>query len=73
MDESTRLWMGAGFLLAGTLLIRLRMLLVPWLTGLYQKLGIDVPQEQYARQFFFIGVLVILFGILIATNLITIF
>jgi hypothetical protein len=72
MDDATRLWMGAGFLLAGILLIRLRTLLVPWLTGLYHKLGIDVPQEQYARQFFFIGVLMILFGILVATNLVTI-
>lgn len=71
MDDTLRLLLGFLFLILGILMIRLRLRLAPWLTGLYHKLGIDVPEEQYARQFYFIGILMILFGFLIATNFIT--
>ncbi len=37
--------------------------------ALYRKIGIDVPGHQYARQFRFIGVLLIVLGALVVTGL----
>jgi hypothetical protein len=61
---------GFAFIIGGVLLIRLRMFLAPRAANLYRKLGIEVPDELYAKQFTFIGVMMMLFGFLIVTRLI---
>lgn len=61
---------GLAFIIAGVLLIQFRMVLAPRAANLYRKLGIDVPPELYAKQFTFIGVMMMLFGFLTATRLV---
>lgn len=61
---------GFVFIIAGVLLIRFRMVLAPGAAKLYQKLGFDVPHDLYARQFTFIGIMMMLIGFLTVTRLI---
>ena len=64
---------GFAFIIAGVLLIRFRMALAPRAANLYRKIGFDVPTELYAKQFSFIGIMMMLFGLLIITRLIGLF
>ena len=73
LDAPTRLFLGLAFLFAGLLLIRFRYRVVPWLRERYRRLGIEVPEETYARQFVFIGILMIVFGFLITLDLLSLF
>ncbi len=73
LDATTRLLLGLAFLFAGLLLIRLRGRIVPWLRERYRRLGIEVPEATYARQFVFIGILMIVFGFLITLDLLFLF
>lgn len=56
-----------GFL--GLVMIFTRVKLGRAAASLYRRLGIDVPDELYAKQFMFVGVLLIIFGFLVATGL----
>ncbi len=53
----------------GLAMIFTRVKLARRAASLYRRLGIDVPEELYAKQFVFIGVLLIIFGFLVATDL----
>ena len=64
--------LGAGIVLivVGVALIQLRRVLSQYLLRLYQKIGVEVPEEKYAQQFVFVGVIVVVLGFLMATGLI---
>ncbi len=61
---------GFAFIIAGVLLIRFRITLAPRAANLYRKMGFNVPTKLYAKQFTFIGIMMMLFGFLITTRLI---
>ncbi|MCP3867142.1 MAG: hypothetical protein GY703_03420 [Gammaproteobacteria bacterium] len=64
--------LGAGIVLiaVGIALIQLRGVLSHYLLGLYQKIGVAVPEEKYAKQFVLVGVILMILGFLMATGLI---
>ena len=57
------------FIVLGVLFVLLRHTIARSSVGLYRKIGIDVPVETYARQFLFIGVLLMVVGFLGVTGL----
>jgi hypothetical protein len=61
----------SAFIAAGVLLIVYRDKAGRQAARAYRKFGIGVPDHLYAKQFFFIGVLSIVFGFMIATGLIS--
>lgn len=69
MNEAGGLIAGLLFLLIGFLSIKFRVVAGKKAAVWYRKLGIDIGEELYAKQFFFIGVLFIIVGFLAATNL----
>ncbi|HHC72326.1 MAG TPA: hypothetical protein ENK54_05450 [Thiotrichales bacterium] len=71
MDENYRLLLGVVFSLLGLLAIVFRMRLAPWFADLYRRIGIEVPQEKYIKQFFFVGIMMLILGLLIVTDLIS--
>jgi hypothetical protein len=70
MDDERGSLLALGLLLLGFLLIGTRNAASRKLAALYRKMGIDVPVEQYAKQFLFVAVLLIIFGFLAATGLV---
>lgn len=60
---------GLVFIVLGLVLIVFRNQISTWAAALYGKLGIPIPVDRYARQFFFIGVLMMIIGLLAATGL----
>ncbi len=54
--------------LGGTLFLQ-RQPLGRWATRRWRNLGIDVPEALYAKQFGFIGVLLMILGVLTVTGL----
>lgn len=63
------LMLGFMFMLIGVALIKLRHRAASKAAILYKKIGIDVPEQLYTKQFYFIGVLFIIFGFLAGTGL----
>lgn len=57
------------FLLLGFVMIKTKTQLGIKAAHVYQKLGLDVPEEQYAKQFKFVGILLMIIGFLGATGL----
>lgn len=55
---------------AGTILIMRRLPLGRWATRRWGRLGVEVPEELYARQFGFIGVLLVILGLLTLAGLV---
>ncbi|HEC12349.1 MAG TPA: hypothetical protein ENI80_03725 [Acidiferrobacteraceae bacterium] len=53
----------------GLLMVLNRATLGRWASSLYRRLGVDVPNELYAKQFMFVGVLLVVLGFLLATGL----
>lgn len=70
MDVNSELGAGIVLIAAGVALILLRRVLSQYLLRLYQKIGIEVPEEKYAQQFAFVGIIVMVLGFLMATGLI---
>jgi hypothetical protein len=70
MDEETRTVVAIGLLVLGLLLIGCRHVIGRGLAGLYRRIGIDVPEATYLKQFLFVGVLLIILGFLTASGLI---
>ena len=60
---------GLLFIISGVLLVKFRVPIGQKSAILYQKLGIDIPESTYAKQFAFIGVLMMIVGFLGATGL----
>jgi len=69
MNESNPLVIGAIAIIAGILVILFKEKLGRGATRLYKRMGIEVPQQLYAKQFGFIGILLMLLGFLIGTGL----
>ena len=65
--------LGIGFVLImlGVILIMLRHGISRHMATWYRKVGIDVPEDKYARQFVFVGVMIAVLGFLVATGLIS--
>ena len=59
------------FIVLGIVLIKLRLPIGRRAAILYKKIGIEVPEDLYAKQFVFIGILLMIVGFLGATGLIT--
>jgi hypothetical protein len=62
MDETKRVAIATGDMVVGMVLIAVRIPEARTAGRFYRKLGIDVPDPLYAKQFLFIGVLLVLFG-----------
>ena len=69
MDESTLSITGLLFLGIGLLLVGLRRAASRKAAALYRKLVIDIAEEQYAKQFAFVGVLFIILGFIAVTDM----
>lgn len=60
---------GLIFIIIGVLFIKFRSPIGQKAAVIYQKLGIEIPEELYEKQFAFIGVLMMIVGFLGATGL----
>lgn len=60
---------GLAFIIVGVALVVFRHQISTRAAALYEKLGISIPADRYARQFFFIGVLMMITGLLAASGL----
>lgn len=69
MDESSTTIISFAITCLGVIMVLTRARLGRGAASLYRRLGINVPDELYAKQFMFVGVLVTLFGFLLATGL----
>lgn len=69
MQDNLTIVIGFGFIVMGVLLIQLRALIVPKVAELYRKMGIDVSQDVYAKQFVFVGIMLMLLGLFVVTGL----
>jgi hypothetical protein len=66
--DKTGTW-GLVFIVLGVALVVFRHRASTWAAARYEKLGIPIPVDRYARQFFFIGVLMMITGLLAASGL----
>jgi hypothetical protein len=66
----SNLTVGVALMLAGTLLVLVRSAAGRKAAALYRKLRIEVPEELYAKQFAFVGILMIIFGFLVSTGMV---
>lgn len=69
MNITTSTLVSLLFIILGVVLIKLRAPLGKTAAGWYKKLGIQVPEEIYGKQFVFVGVMLMLVGFLGATGL----
>jgi hypothetical protein len=69
MEKASGLIAGLLFLLIGFLSIKFREAAGKKAAFWYRKIGVDVSETLYAKQFFFIGVLFIIIGFLAAAGL----
>ncbi len=60
-------------MLMGVVLIWQRRVVSHYLAVCYRKIGLDVPEERYARQFVYVGSILALLGFLMLTGLIRYF
>jgi len=68
MDKITGL--GVLFILLGMVFVLARTQISRKAAAFYQKIGISVPPDRYARQFAFVGVLMMVVGFLTITGMI---
>lgn len=59
------------FIVLGVVVIKLREPIGQKAAILYKKIGVDVPEDLYTKQFAFIGVLLMVVGFLGATGLLS--
>lgn len=69
MTDTSTVVIGLACVTLGVVLILAREGVGRRAAALYRKIGINVPDHQYARQFRFIGVLLIILGALVVTGL----
>lgn len=69
MNDAERFLFAILFFITGYLLVKFNNQVGKRASGLYRKLGLEIPDELYAKQFKFIGILLVLFGLLIVTGL----
>ncbi|GMR07035.1 MAG: hypothetical protein BMS9Abin26_0037 [Gammaproteobacteria bacterium] len=70
MDTSSEWGAGLALIVLGVMLIRLRHGISLYVMTWYRKIGIDIPEDKYAKQFVFIGVILMVLGFLAATGLV---
>lgn len=63
--------LATSFIIAclGLLMILNRVKLGRGASSMYRRLGVDVPEGLYAKQFMFVGVLLLVLGFLLASGL----
>ncbi len=66
---STANYAGLVVLILGVLLIIFRRQFANMVAGLYKKMGIEVPVEKYAQQFKWVGLILLILGFLVSTDL----
>ncbi len=69
MNESNPLVLSAIAIITGVLMILFKEKLGRGATHLYKRMGVEVPQQLYTKQFVFIGILFMLLGFLLGTGL----
>jgi hypothetical protein len=69
MNITTGTFVSLLFIILGVVLIKLRDPIGKKASALYKKIGIEVPEEIYSKQFAFVGVMLMLIGFLGATGL----
>jgi len=69
MTPAQRLLIAFLILAAGLGLVMGRHRLARRAVRLYRRLGLDIPEDKYARQFYFIGILTMVLGFFVATDL----
>ena len=69
MEESGNELLGLVFLVVGFVFIKKKVAIAQKASVLYRKIGVDVPEDLYAKQFVFIGILLIVVGFLSATGM----
>jgi len=70
MDITSGWGAGAALMALGVTLILLRRGISYYMAAGYRKIGIDIPQDKYAKQFVFIGAILVVLGFLAATGLV---
>lgn len=70
MTITSELGTGIVIFLLGIVLIRLRHVISRHMAKWYRKIGIDVPEDKYAKQFAFVGLIISVLGFLVATGFI---
>ncbi len=71
MDNSSSTFISLIFIILGVVMIKLRAPIGQKAAELYKKIGIEVPDELYTKQFMFIGILLMIVGFLGATGLLS--
>ena len=69
MAITSELGSGIALIVLGVILIRLRTGISRYLVRWYRKIGIDVPEDKYTKQFVFIGMIMAVLGFLAASGL----
>ena len=71
METTAGTLVGLIFIILGVVMVKLRTPIGQKAADLYKKIGIEVPEELYIKQFAFIGVLLMIVGFLGATGLLS--
>jgi len=69
MENITGTLFGLLFIIVGVVLVKFRSPIGQKAALIYQKVGIEIPEHLYEKQFAFIGVLMMIVGFLGATGL----
>ncbi len=70
MEITSNLGGGIVLIVLGVFLIRFRRGISQHVVTWYRKIGIDIPEDKYAKQFVFVGVILAILGFLVASGLI---
>jgi hypothetical protein len=68
MAVTSELGSGIALIVLGVILIRLRTGISRYLVTWYRKIGIEVPEDKYAKQFVYIGMIMAVLGFLAASG-----
>ena len=71
METQASSFISLLFIVLGVIFIKFRFPIGRKAAIVYKKIGIEVPEDLYAKQFVFIGILLMIVGFLGATGLIT--
>ena len=68
MGVTSGLGSGIAFIVLGIILIWQRRGICRYLVAWYRKIGIEVPEDKYTKQFVFIGMIIVVLGFLAASG-----
>lgn len=69
MDSEIDIFAGLIFILIGLTFIKKKTQIGRKAATIYKKFGMDVPEDLYSKQFFFIGGLLVIVGFLAVSGL----